>query len=180
MYWEDPSIRFARPVRWLVALWEDQVIPLSFGNVQSGRTTRGHRFMGASAVEIGTPSEYVEKLRNECVWVDPNDRRNAILAGIQGIEKEIGGKADVPDELLEENTQLVEFPVVFYGNFDPEFLDIPREVLITSMQKKPALFSRSRWRGALDAPTLSESAITQNSNHGCCAEERTCSPRSFV
>ena len=140
MYWEDPSIRFARPVRWLVALWEDQVIPLSFGNVQSGRTTRGHRFMGASAVEIGTPSEYVEKLRNECVWVDPNDRRNAILAGIQGIEKEIGGKADVPDELLEENTQLVEFPVVFYGSFDPEFLDIPQEVLITSMQKNQRYF----------------------------------------
>ena len=149
MYWEDPSIRFARPVRWLVALWEDQVIPLSFGSVQSGRTTRGHRFMGASSVEIGAPSEYVEKLRNECVWVDPNDRRNAILAGIQAIEKEIGGKADIPAELLEENTQLVEFPVVFYGSFDPEFLDIPQEVLITSMQKNQRYFPVRDEKGRL-------------------------------
>ena len=140
MYWEDPSVRFARPVRWLLALWGDQVIPLSFGSVKSGRTTRGHRFMGASTVEIDTPSEYAEKLRNECVWVDPSERRSSISAGIQAIEKEIKGKADVPADLLEENTQLVEFPVVFYGSFDPEFLDIPQEVLITSMQKNQRYF----------------------------------------
>lgn len=140
MYWEDPSVRFARPVRWLLALWGDQLIPLSIGSVQSGRTTRGHRFMGAPSIEINAPSEYAEKLRKECVLVDQNERRGIISTGIRAIEKEIGGHVDVPEDLLEENTQLVEFPVVFYGSFDTEFLDVPQEVLIASMQKNQRYF----------------------------------------
>lgn len=141
MYWTtDPSVRFARPVRWLVALWGDRHIPVSFGPVQGGNASRGHRFMGSPSVVIGSAEEYMAIMERECVIVDHERRKRMIIEGVAQIEKEIGGTSDPDPELLEENAQLVEYPVPFCGGFDESFLDIPEEVLIATMKKNQRYF----------------------------------------
>ena len=140
MFWDDPAIRYARPIRWLVALWGDSVLPLRFGQLESGRKSRGHRFMGDKNLEIPSPKEYMDILFANFVIVDPSKRREKMLSAVSAIEKEIGGKADLEPELVEENLFLVEFPVPFAGSFDPAFLEIPEEVLTTSMKHHQKYF----------------------------------------
>ncbi|MDR1943914.1 MAG: glycine--tRNA ligase subunit beta [Synergistaceae bacterium] len=140
MYWNDPKVRFARPVRWIVALWDGELVPVSFGRVASGYGSRGHRFMGAPRVDIPIAKDYWSIMEREFVIVDCERRKRMILDGISAIEKETGGAADEDPELLEENAQLVEFPVPFLGSFEREFLDIPEEVLIATMKKNQRYF----------------------------------------
>ncbi|MDR3165944.1 MAG: glycine--tRNA ligase subunit beta, partial [Synergistaceae bacterium] len=140
MYWEDPGTRFARPVRWLVALSDMRIIPVRFGSVYSGAESRGHRFMGAGAVQIKSAQEYESVLEREFVIVDHERRKKMILEGMAKLETDIGARADDDSELLEENAQLVEYPVLFAGSFDKEFLDIPEEVLINTMKKNQRYF----------------------------------------
>jgi glycyl-tRNA synthetase beta chain len=140
MYWDDPSVRFARPVRWIVALSDGDLIPVSFGRVNSGYESRGHRFMGASRVDLPFAKEYFAIMERESVIVDHTRRREIILDGIAKIEAEIGGTADRDPELLEENAQLVEYPIPFLGSFESEFLEIPEEVLIATMKKNQRYF----------------------------------------
>lgn len=140
MYWRDKTVRFARPVRWIVALFGDRQIDVTFGNVKSGRVSRGHRFMGSSAIEIKDASSYEAAMRENFVITNPEERKQMILAGIAEIEKELGAKVSVDPALLEENVHLNEYPVPFYGSFDKEFLDIPAEVLILSMAKNQRYF----------------------------------------
>ncbi len=140
MFWEDPSIRYARPIRWLVALWGEEVLPFRFGSISTGRVTRGHRFMGDRQLEIPAPRHYMDILFANCVIVDPAKRREKMLTAISALEKELGGKADLDPELVEENLFLVEFPVPFTGSFDRAFLDIPQEVLTTSMKHHQKYF----------------------------------------
>ncbi|MDR1514534.1 MAG: glycine--tRNA ligase subunit beta [Synergistaceae bacterium] len=140
MYWKDPSVRFARPVRWIVALWDGDLIPVSFGGVNSGYTSRGHRFMGSQSVNIPIAKDYWEIMERESVIVDHERRKEMIVDGIEKIEGEIGGRAERDSELLEENAQLVEYPIPFPGSFEGEFLDIPEEVLIATMKKNQRYF----------------------------------------
>ena len=140
MYWADPSVRFARPVRWIVALYGGSVIKVGFGNVESGNVSRGHRFMGAGSVVINDPSEYKRLMKENFVITDPEERKEMILAGIASVEQELGAKVEVDPDLLEENVHLNEYPVVFYGSFDKEFLEIPEEVLVLSMAKNQRYF----------------------------------------
>lgn len=133
MYWDNPSVRFARPIRWIICLLEDKVIDFSYGGISSGRITRGHRFMGAKFIEISTFDEYMSKLYDNYVIVDQEKRKEKMLCGISAIEKELEGKADVSPELVEENLYLVEYPVPFYGTFDRTYLEMPEEVLTTTM-----------------------------------------------
>ncbi|MDR3332655.1 MAG: glycine--tRNA ligase subunit beta [Synergistaceae bacterium] len=140
MYWADPTVRFARPIRWMTALWDSDVIPVVFGGVRSGATSRGHRFMGARSVLIESASRYEAAVEREFVIVDQERRKKMIRDGIADIEREIGAAADDDPDLLEENTQLVEYPVVFQGSFDESFLDIPEEVLIATMKKNQRYF----------------------------------------
>ena len=140
MFWEDPAIRYARPVRWIVALWGDSVLPLRFGRIESGRVTRGHRFMGDRNLEIPSPKDYMDILFSNFVIVDPVKRREKMLSAISAIEKEIGGKPELDPDLVDENLFLVEFPVPFAGSFDRAFLEIPEEVLTTSMKHHQKYF----------------------------------------
>lgn len=140
MFWEDPSIRYARPIRWIVALWGDLVLPFRFGRIESGRMTRGHRFMGDKNLEIPSPKEYMDILFANFVIVDPVKRREKMLSAISAIEKELGGKAELDPDLVDENLFLVEFPVPFAGSFDRAFLEIPEEVLTTSMKHHQKYF----------------------------------------
>lgn len=140
MFWVDSAVRFARPVRWIVALFGTEALSVCFGDVTSGVISRGHRFMGAQCVKIESLSQYEKAMTENYIIVDPEKRRTMILDGIAEIEKELGVKAEVAEALLEENVHLVEYPVVFYGTFDESFLDIPEEVLTLSMAKNQRYF----------------------------------------
>jgi glycyl-tRNA synthetase beta chain len=133
MYWNDPSFRFARPIRWILALYGEKLINFEYGNIKSDRTTRGHRFMGSRSIEIKDASNYLDRLYDNYVIVDQHKRKEKMLSGISLIEKDLSGKADKREELIDENLFLVEFPVPFSGNFDESFLELPEEVLTTTM-----------------------------------------------
>ena len=140
MYWADPTVRFARPVRWIAALYGDSIINVEFGKVRSGCISRGHRFMGAESVTVISPSAYKASMKENFVITDPDERKDMILRGIAEVEKELGSAVEVDPALLEENVHLNEYPVVFYGSFDKDFLDIPEEVLVLSMAKNQRYF----------------------------------------
>ncbi|SFB35393.1 glycyl-tRNA synthetase beta chain [Cohnella sp. OV330] len=139
MRWGDYDLRFVRPIRWLVALHGEAVVPFAITDVETGRTTRGHRFLGADA-EIADPSEYVSKLRGQHVIADVEARREAILAQLRELAESRGWEIAIKDDLLEEVLFLVETPTALSGSFDPAFLDIPQEVLITSMREHQRYF----------------------------------------
>ncbi len=150
MYWSDPGVRFARPIRWILALADDAVIPFEYGGVQSGRTTSGHRFMGQKTIEIPNAGEFMERLYDNSVILDQNKRRQKLEASISLLKQNFEGNLEVEmdPELLEENLFLVEFPAPFMGSFDERYLEIPEEVLITSMKKNQKYFAvRNRDKG---------------------------------
>ena len=150
MYWADPGVRFARPIRWLLALADDAVVPFEYGDVRSGRTTSGHRFMGQRSIEIRNADEFLERLYDNSVILDQDKRRQKLEASISRLKQDFEGNLEVEmdPELLEENLFLVEFPAPFIGTFDERYLEIPEEVLITSMKKNQKYFAvRNRDRG---------------------------------
>ena len=137
MYWDNSGVRFARPVRWIVALADDNVIPFRFGGVESGRKTSGHRFMGRRVIEIPNASEYLDLLYDNNVILDQEKRLQKMKASVAALQKEFDGnyEPELDPAILEENLYLVEYPVPFIGSFDKKYLDIPEEVLTTSMKK---------------------------------------------
>ena len=137
MYWDNSGVRFARPVRWIVALADKTVIPLTFGTVASGRTTSGHRFMGKRAIEIPDAAEYMDILYDNNVILDQEKRLQKMRTAIANLQKDFDGNYEVEMDagILEENLYLVEYPVPFIGSFDEKYLAIPEEVLTTSMKK---------------------------------------------
>mgnify|MGYP001178357440 FL=1 len=139
MRWGDCDLRYIRPIRWIVALYGRGVVPLEIAGVRSGNVTKGHRFLGADAV-IEEPSSYPDVLRGQHVIADAEERKAAILAGIERLSRERGWRIEVREDLLEEVLFLVEWPTVLAGSFDPEFLRIPQEVLITSMREHQRYF----------------------------------------
>lgn len=150
MYWSDSGVRFARPIRWILALADDTVVPFEYGDVRSGRTTSGHRFMGQRVIEVRNAGEFLERLYDNNVILDQEKRRQKLEAAISLLKQDFEGDLEVEmdPELLEENLFLVEFPVPFIGSFDERYLEIPEEVLITSMKKNQKYFAvRSRDKG---------------------------------
>ncbi|GAB2703260.1 glycine--tRNA ligase subunit beta [Paenibacillus thermoaerophilus] len=139
MRWGDKELRFVRPIRWILALYGSEVVPFEVAGVQSGRTTRGHRFLGKDA-EIPSPAEYEAKLAEQHVIVDVDKRREEIVRQLEQLSKERQWTISVKDDLLEEVLFLVETPTVLYGTFDPSFLNIPQDVLITSMREHQRYF----------------------------------------
>ena len=137
MYWNPSGVRFARPIRWIVALADDRVIPFTYGGVTSGRTTSGHRFMGRRAIEVRDAADFMEQLYDNRVILDQEKRLQKMKSAIAGLKREFEGNFDVEmdPKILEENLYLVEFPVPFIGSFDERYLEIPEEVLTTSMKK---------------------------------------------
>lgn len=140
MFWSDPTVRFARPVRWIIALFGTEPLSLTLGDVTSGENSRGHRFLGSDCIKIESLAIYEKAMRDNYVIVDPEERKKMILDGIATLEKELAAKIVVDEELLEENAHLVEYPIVFYGSFDTSFLEIPEEVLTLSMAKNQRYF----------------------------------------
>jgi len=139
MRWGSYELRFVRPIRWLVAMFGKDVLPIEIAGVASGNVTRGHRFLG-SEVTLGEPSEYTAKLREQHVIADVAEREQLIVDQIRALAEERGWDIAVKEDLLEEVLFLVETPSVLYGTFDPSFLNIPQEVLITSMREHQRYF----------------------------------------
>ncbi|PJN90853.1 glycine--tRNA ligase subunit beta [Bacillus sp. mrc49] len=148
MRWADQELRFARPIKWLIALFGHDVVPFSIADVQTGRETKGHRFLGEKAI-IENPAQYEGTLTEQFVMVDPDKRRQVILDQINGLEQEKGWIIPVDESLLEEVNNLIEYPTVLFGQFEEEFLELPAEVLITSMKEHQRYFPVKDQEGKL-------------------------------
>ena len=137
MYWDNSGVRFARPIRWILALADEKIIPFTFGNVKSGRLTSGHRFMGKKAIEVNNADEFMNLLYDNNVILDQEKRLQKMKSAIANLQKDFEGNLEVEmdPKILEENLYLVEYPVPFAGSFDKRYLEIPEEVLTTSMKK---------------------------------------------
>lgn len=140
MRWGDLDLRFVRPIRWLVALLGSEVIPCTLAGVAAGRTTRGHRFLGASSIAIHSVAEYTDRLRENFVMVDQDERRRMIKEQIEQLAVSHGGTATIDEELLEEVVYLVEYPTALYGKFEDKYLTLPPEAIITPMREHQRYF----------------------------------------
>ncbi|NJB66765.1 glycyl-tRNA synthetase beta chain [Desulfobaculum xiamenense] len=135
MRWGSRDFGFGRPIHWFVALFDDQVIPFTVADVTSGRQTCGHRVMGAGPFEVASAAEYLDVLRDKCkVTLDAAERKAFIRAEGDRLAAEVGGRIVWNESLLDEVCGLVEHPVVILGTFDQSFLEVPREVLLSSME----------------------------------------------
>jgi glycyl-tRNA synthetase beta chain len=129
MRWADQDTAFGRPVQWIVALFGDHVVPLSFAGVTSGRSTRGHRFLAPAAFDVTSPLSYVEQLRGKHVLVDRQERVRTMMDRVTAAARAAGGTHDPEAMLVDENASLVEEPHVVTGSFDPAFLALPASVI---------------------------------------------------
>jgi len=141
MKWGELNITFARPIHSILALLGSQVVSFQLGNIKSGRTTFGHSFMHPSKIKITTPEEYVDKLQAVHVVVDMAVRKKETAREIEAAAVGVVGNVLPDEELLDIVTNLVEYPVATAGRFDKEFLDIPREILITAMREHQKYFA---------------------------------------
>lgn len=141
MRWKDLDVRFARPVHWIVALYGGEIIPVLYGDLHSGRMSRGHRFMAADEFSVSGVADYLEKTRQHHVIVDISERRKAIEQQLQKLADQLGGRINVDDELLQEVTFLVESPQALAGSIEAGFLCLPPELLITSMREHQRYFT---------------------------------------
>jgi glycyl-tRNA synthetase beta chain len=141
MYWRKPGERFVRPVRWLVAMLDSEVIPLTFAGIQAGSQSHGHRSLAEGVVEISKASIYVDRLR-EAKVLGRGEREHQIRKALDAAARTIPGARWREDKnLLETVVNLTEFPSVVLGSFDPEFLELPEEVLVTVMRDHQKYFA---------------------------------------
>lgn len=135
MRWGDKETQFIRPVKTLTMLLNDELIPGSILGIESARTIRGHRFMGEAEFTIEHADQYPEILREKGkVMADYEERKNIIIADSQAAAEKVGGIADLEDDLVEEVTSLVEWPVVLTASFEEKFLNVPSEALVYTMK----------------------------------------------
>ncbi|MDT2847555.1 glycine--tRNA ligase subunit beta [Vagococcus carniphilus] len=139
MHWANYDYKFIRPVHWLVSLLDDAVIPMTLFNVASGRKSRGHRFLGKET-EIAHAKDYEIALEKEFVMVDAEKRKETIINQIKEIERANSWIIPIDDNLLEEVNNLVEYPTAFIGDFEEQYLNVPSEILITSMKEHQRYF----------------------------------------
>lgn len=139
MRWNKYDLKFVRPIQWLVALYGDEIIPFTITDVQTDRKTYGHRFLG-SEIELASSNDYVESLEKQFVIVDPVKRKEKIRQQLKDMEQQNNWQIPVDEDLLEEVNNLIEFPTALYGSFDEAYLQIPEEVLITSMREHQRYF----------------------------------------
>lgn len=148
MTWGDYNLRYVRPLRWLTVLFGKEVVPLSIAGVDSDRYTYGHRFLGEKA-KLTAADHYEEALLSEYVITDPNKRKQTIKDQVKKIEEEQGWIIPKDESLLEEVNNLVEYPTALYGSFDQQYLNLPAEVLITSMKEHQRYFPVKDEKGQL-------------------------------
>ncbi|MCO4465189.1 glycyl-tRNA synthetase (beta subunit) [Streptococcus infantarius subsp. infantarius] len=139
MHWANNTFEYIRPVHTLTVLLDDEALDLDFLDIHSGRVSRGHRFLGHET-EIASADSYEEDLRRVFVIADAKERQNMIVNQIRDIEKAQNVQVEIDDELLNEVLNLVEYPTAFMGSFDTKYLEVPEEVLVTSMKNHQRYF----------------------------------------
>lgn len=139
MHWANNTFEYIRPVHTLIVLLDDEALDLDFLDITSGRTSRGHRFLGTE-VEVASADSYEEDLRHSFVIADSKERKDLIVSQIKAIEEEHDVVVEIDDELLDEVLNLVEYPTAFMGAFDEKYLAVPEEVLVTSMKNHQRYF----------------------------------------
>ncbi|GIV02090.1 MAG: glycine--tRNA ligase beta subunit [Fimbriimonadales bacterium] len=137
MRWGAGRMRFARPIRWILALVDGAVVPFQVETVPSGASSRGHRFLAPDPFEVASWEELAEGLRKRFVEPDPEERRRRIVEGARSVA---GGVPVLSEELVDENVYLTEHPIAICGEFRPEFLELPRAVLVAAMAKYQRFF----------------------------------------
>ncbi|MFM6190823.1 glycine--tRNA ligase subunit beta [Planktothrix sp.] len=137
MRWGDGDLKFPRPIRWLITLLDDQVLPVTLisgsEEIKSDRISQGHRVLHPEPMTISEAKTYVESLRKAFIEVDPEVRIQRIQQDVKTVANSVGGQAEIPEDLLTEVVHLVEWPTAVVGTFDPEFLNLPADVIKTVM-----------------------------------------------
>jgi len=143
MRWGKEKIRFARPIRWILALFGDEIINFQIEDVISANITQGHRFLGQKEIKISKANlaDYLKILEENFVVLDQNKRKNILIEEIKRVTKEKNYQILKDDELVDINTNLTEYPFAICGSFDPKFLELPEPVLITSMKEHQKYFA---------------------------------------
>ncbi len=141
MHWGGYDYAFGRPIRWLLSLLDDTVVEFSIENLLAGRETRGHRVLGAGPFSVSNASDYFAVVKDDGkVVIDPEERKKIIVAEGDSLARKLGGEIVWADGLLDEVTNLVEYPKPLIGDIDALYLQLPREVLLTSMQSHQKSF----------------------------------------
>ncbi len=144
MRWADSTLNFARPIQWLLALYDNKIVDFTIENIISSNTTLGHRFMSQGELTIENFSQYCQNLENEFVIVDPAVRKESVIKEVEKVVQQRAGKSGarpvLHEGLLNIVTNLVEMPYGVCGSFDEKFLDLPDEALITSMREHQKYF----------------------------------------
>lgn len=138
--WGDKEMRFARPIRWLLALFGSDLVEFELEGLSSAKFTYGHRFLSKGKIDVSSAGEYVDKLKQHYVIVDQEERRQMIRDQVEQLAEKEGGRVEPDEELLEEVTHLLEYPTALCGTFAREYLRLPKEVLITPMREHQRYF----------------------------------------
>lgn len=162
MHWGNLDAKFVRPVRWLVALLDEEVIPVEFATVTSSNVTRGHRFLGADEIIIANPASYVQTLKDNFVMVAQDERRQVITDQLHVIANEKNADIVWDDDLLEEINYLVEWPTALCGGFEDSYLSLPDAAIITPMKDHQRYFPLVNKEGKLLPMFLT---VRNGSNH---------------
>ncbi len=140
MRWNASGVAFSRPIRWLLALFGEQVVPFNYAELNAGRMTRGLRFDEPQQINIERPADYFSALAQQGILLDPAERKQAIVEQVTRLQREVGAAEEIDPALLEEVTQLVESPTALRGSFAEEHLRLPAEVLVSVMKKHQRYF----------------------------------------
>lgn len=140
MRWGGKNMKFARPIRWMVTLLNDNVLEVDLEGIVSSNVTKGHRFLGKSEFEVTSLEDYFAKLEENYVILDQVKRKEIIKKQCIEVAKSLGGEIEFDEDLLEEVTHLVEYPTAFYGEFDADYAKLPKEVVTTPMQQHQRYF----------------------------------------
>ncbi len=149
MIWMDPSLRFSRPLRWIISRFGEQRIPMELFGVQSAGYSEGHRILGSGRVEVGSYDDFVEKLEKNFVIVSQEERRRKIERELNEEVGRLNGRIIGDEKLLEEVVYINEYPTIVRGRFEERFLELPREILITVMKEHQKYFAVEDEHGKL-------------------------------
>ncbi|PMP71511.1 MAG: glycine--tRNA ligase subunit beta [Calditerrivibrio nitroreducens] len=150
MRWGDKSFRFARPVKSFISLYDGELLPFGIDGIEASDITAGHRFMWKDSIKIDSPEDYFHKLKNAFVVPEKGARREMIVSDILSIAHQYEVDVDIDESLLDTVTNLVEYPFAVLGSFSEEFLQLPEEVLITSMKNHQKYFyTKNRKNGKI-------------------------------
>ena len=149
MRWGDGNFKFVRPVHWILTIYDNQKVPFDFEGIKSGNITRGHRFLSPASFEIKDSKAYINLLKNNFVVIDPAERKKIIFEGARKLASSVNAVVIEDEELLNHVMFLVEYPVTVLGSFPPDYLDLPKELLITVMKDHQKYFALEDGRGGL-------------------------------